>query len=77
MAFVVWFLLALLTVVQQIDWHFAATPLFGGVIPPGLLFHAGVSVAASVLWLLAVTFCWPKDAEVESPAPSAEAEAGA
>ena len=68
MAFVVWFLMALLTVVQQIDWGFAATPLFGGVIPPGLLFHAGVSVAASFLWLLAVTFCWPKDAEVEAPA---------
>ncbi len=77
MPFVVWFLLALLTVVQQIDWDFSATPLFAGVIPPGLLFHAGVSVAASVLWLLAVTFCWPQDAEVDVLAHSAEPEAGA
>ncbi len=73
MAFVVWILLAGLTVAHQVDWGFPAEPLFGGVVPPGLMFHAGISVAASLIWLLAVTFCWPTDAEVEVPAGDAEA----
>lgn len=66
MRYVVWILIAVLTVVHQIPWGFKATPLFEGVIPPGLLFHAVLSVAASLVWWLAVTFCWPTDAEVES-----------
>lgn len=66
MSYLVWILIALLTLVHQIPWGFAATPLYLGVIPPGLLFHAVLSLVAAFLWLLAVTFCWPKDAEVET-----------
>ncbi len=61
----IWFLMIALTVVHQIDWGFSAEPLVGDVIPPGLMFHAGISVAAALFWALIVTLAWPRDAEVE------------
>jgi hypothetical protein len=77
MSYFIWILIALLTVAHQIDWGFEAEPLFGGVVPAGLMFHAVLSVAASFLWFLAVTFCWPSDAEVDVPASAREQEGAA
>lgn len=77
MRYVVWSLIALVTVLHQLPVGSEPTPLFAGVIPLGLLFHAVLSVVASLLWWLAVTFCWPNDAEVEPLETSPEREANA
>jgi hypothetical protein len=61
-------LLALLTLtmylLHQDVWFWNdARPLFLGVLPIGLAYHAGYSVAvAGLMWLL-VRFAWPADVE--------------
>ena len=56
-------LLALLH--QDFWWWDRIDPLLFGFIPIGLTYHACVSVAAAVLWGLAVRHCWPTDVDVD------------
>jgi len=49
---------------QDFWWWHTAEPLVFGFIPIGLAYHAGVSIAASILWALAVKYCWPRDVDV-------------
>ena len=57
-------LLILLAVLHQDFWWWdTAEPLVLGFVPIGLAFHAGISVAAAVLWALAVKYCWPADVD--------------
>lgn len=59
-------LLILLAVVHQDFWWWdSIDPVVLGFIPIGLAYHAGVSVAAAVLWAMAVKYCWPSDVDVE------------
>ena len=44
-------------------WDDSETLVFG-FIPIGLAYHAGVSIAAGILWAMAVKFCWPQDVDV-------------
>ena len=56
----VYALLVLLALLHQ-DWWWwndAETMVFG-FVPIGLAYHAGVSIAAAVLWAAAVRYCWP------------------
>lgn len=49
-------------------------PLVFGFIPIGLAYQIGVSIAAAILWAMAVHFCWPKDVDVaDEPAAGAKA----
>jgi hypothetical protein len=58
----VYFLIVLLAIVHQDFWWWdTEKPLIGGVVPIGLAYHALVSVAAAVLWGMAVKYCWPHD----------------
>jgi hypothetical protein len=57
----VWFLILLLVVLHQDNWNWDDATLVFGFMPMGLFYHACISVAAAVVWLLAVKFCWPHE----------------
>lgn len=44
------------------NWH-RAEPLVLGFIPIGLAYHAGISLAAGLVWFLATRFCWPHEVD--------------
>lgn len=57
-------LIVLLAIVHQDFWWWdRIDPLVLGFIPIGLAYQAGVSVAAAILWAMAVKYCWPKGLE--------------
>lgn len=58
-------LLMILAVLHQDFWYWnSIEPLLFGFIPIGLAYHIGVSMAAGILWAMAVCYCWPKDVDV-------------
>jgi len=63
MFFVVWALVALLIVLHQDFWFWRDGTLVFGFIPVGLFYHACLSIAASLTWLLATLFAWPAEIE--------------
>ena len=69
MKLLVWSLVALLVVAHQDVWFWGDDRLILGFLPITLLYHAGISVAASLVWLLAVNVAWPID---EGDVPAAE-----
>jgi len=67
-------LLTLLAILHQDFWYWdSIDPLVFGFVPIGLAYHIGVSIAAGILWALAVHYCWPRDVDVpdEFTTPSA------
>ena len=84
MKYLIWALVALLIVLHQDGWNWQDGSLVAGVLPIGLAYHVLVSLAASGVWLLAVTYAWPdhleaasSDAEVRSASAPASAESAA
>lgn len=61
MKYVVWGLVIALVVLHQDNWNWDDTSLLGGFMPKTLLYHAGISVGATVTWFLATKFAWPSD----------------
>lgn len=60
-------LIVLLAVLHQDFWWWDdSDTLVFGFVPVGLAYHAGLSLAAGLLWALAVKFCWPADVDVEN-----------
>ncbi|MEM7782828.1 MAG: DUF3311 domain-containing protein [Planctomycetota bacterium] len=53
-------LIAGLIVAHQDFWYWEDTTLVWGVLPMGLFYHVCISLAASLVWLIACTFAWPK-----------------
>ncbi len=57
---VVYGLIILLAILHQDFWWWDdSETLVLGVLPIGLAYHAVVSLLASLLWAMAVMFCWP------------------
>lgn len=58
---------------QDFWWWNTADPMIFGFLPIGLAYHAAISLAAGILWALAVRFCWPEglDDEDEEQSPAA------
>lgn len=57
--------LVLLGLLHQDFWFWNdIEPLVFGFVPIGLAYHIGVSIAAGILWALAVHYCWPADVDV-------------
>ena len=50
-------------VLHQDNWLWDDDTLVFGFLPIGLLWHIGISIAASVLWFLATVFAWPAQLE--------------
>jgi hypothetical protein len=49
---------------QDFWWWDDVEPLVFGFLPIGLAYHAALSIAAAIVWALAVWYCWPADVEV-------------
>lgn len=58
-------LIALLLIFHQDNWYWTDSTLVGGFMPIGLLYHAGISLAAAFVWFLATIFLWPKEIELD------------
>ncbi|MCR9120233.1 MAG: DUF3311 domain-containing protein [bacterium] len=78
MQYVVWGLVILLLLIHQDFWFWNDRTLVFGFMPVTLLYHAGISVAASITWLLAALFAWPidDDDDVEANVDASAAEKG-
>jgi hypothetical protein len=61
MKYVIWLLVAALLIAHQDSWYWTDDTLVYGFLPIGLFYHACLSVAASVVWLIACTIAWPKE----------------
>ncbi|MCA9268245.1 MAG: DUF3311 domain-containing protein [Planctomycetales bacterium] len=61
MRIVIAVLVLILVALQQDYWLWDDATLVFGFLPSCLAWHMGVSVAASLVWLLAVQTIWPLD----------------
>ena len=63
---VIFTLVLLLLVLHQDIWLWHDGRLVMGFLPVGLVWHVGISVAASLTWWLATVIAWPVDEVVEA-----------
>ena len=70
-------LILLLAIIHH-DWWWwdAKEPRGLGVMPIGLAWHAGISLAAGLVGLVAVKCCWPDHLDEEEETGKAAADAG-
>ena len=66
-------LLVALSVLHQDFWWWDDASVVFGFIPIGLAWHAGISLAAGLVWWLAVVFCWPQGLDADDPVAPASA----
>jgi hypothetical protein len=52
-------LVLLLLILHQDNWFWTDGTLVFGFVPIGLVWHAGISIAAAGTWLLATKIAWP------------------
>lgn len=79
MKLVIWILVGALVILHQDFWLWHDSEIYFGFIPSGLLYHIGVSIVASIVWLLACTTAWPKgidDFESDDDTANAQAKDG-
>ena len=69
---VIYGLAILLAVLHQDFWFWDSAYLVFGFLPVGLAYHAGYSIAAAVVWALAVKYAWPAELEALSEADLTE-----
>lgn len=74
MRFVVWVLILVLLCLHQDYWQWGDTRLVLGFAPYSLAYHTVLSVASAALWLLAVTYAWPRTLNHRSPAEGEESK---
>ncbi|MEQ8764444.1 MAG: DUF3311 domain-containing protein [Planctomycetota bacterium] len=60
---VVWSLVAVLAILRNDLWNWSDDTLLFGFLPLGLAYHAGISIAAGLLWAAVVRFAWPAELE--------------
>lgn len=56
----IWGLVLLLVILHHDLWNWNNDRLVFGFMPATLAYHAGISIAASVVWFLATKFAWPE-----------------
>lgn len=67
-------LVLLLVALHQDWWWWGDRSVLFGFLPIGLAWHVGISIAAGLVWALAVKFWWPRlleDATDSTPAEQA------
>ena len=74
MKYVIWLMVLILVIVHQDVWNWNSDKLVLGFMPIGLFYHACLSVAASVVWLLACQFAWPDTTEEMDASSAREAK---
>lgn len=61
MRYVVWLLVVALIILHQDLWYWDDRTLVWDFMPITLLWQAGISVGAGLVWFLATIFAWPSD----------------
>lgn len=56
-----------LIVLRQDIWFWNDPALVFGILPIGLAWQIGISIAAAMLWFLATKIAWPTDDPTEAP----------
>ena len=69
----IWAGVCLLIILRQDVWFWNDPALVLGILPIGLAWHVGISIAAALLWLTATRIAWPAD-EVYPPSGTGAAE---
>jgi hypothetical protein len=57
----IWAGVFLLIILRQDLWFWNDPALVLGILPIGLAWHVGISIAAALLWLAATRIAWPAD----------------
>lgn len=65
MKYVIWLLVAALLVAHHDSWYWFDDHLVFGFLPIGLFYHACLSLAAGLAWLIVCTIAWPKELNEE------------
>lgn len=73
----IWIIFVLLFILHQDFWLWEDKTLVFGFMPIGLAYHAGFSIAATLLWASALKWAWPSDIEAWADETSDEGEAQA
>ena len=60
MSRIIFALVLLLIILHKDNWFWTDPQLVFGFMPIGLFYHACLSVAAALVWWLAVRIAWPK-----------------
>ena len=60
---VVWGLVILLGIIHYDFWYWDDASLVFGFMPIGLFYQALISLAAGIVWALAVKYAWPSHVE--------------
>ncbi len=55
-----------LTILRQDLWFWNDPSLVFGILPVGLAWQVGISIAAAILWMLATKIAWPADESQEA-----------
>ena len=63
MKYIIWGLVLLLVILHQDNWNWEDESLVFGFMPLTLLYHASLSIAASITWWLATKYAWPEGLE--------------
>ena len=66
LAYLIWGLVVLLIILHQDNWLWDDSTLVFGFMPIGLVYHAGISIGASITWFLATRFAWPDELDEHS-----------
>ena len=61
-----WIFVLVLIILHQDNWFWTDDRLVLGFMPIGLLYHAGISIAAAVMWWWATIYCWPVESDPSS-----------
>ena len=72
MKYFVWVLVVFLIVLHQDNWNWHKDDLIFGFLPIGLAWHAGISIAASCVWLLATMVAWPQEDSLDPPSATSQ-----
>ncbi len=58
-----WGFVVLIAILHFDFWLWDSTSVVFGFLPTGLAYQAGISLAASVAWVLVIRFDWPDGVE--------------
>jgi|GEM_PF-1851417 len=57
----IWVGVVLLIILRQDSWFWNDATLVLGILPIGLAWQIGISIAAAILWYIAALIAWPAD----------------
>jgi Na+/melibiose symporter-like transporter len=58
---IIWIGVIVLIILRQDLWFWNDPSLVFGILPIGLAWQVGISIAAAILWMVAAKIAWPTD----------------